>query len=578
MASISRSTNSRARRALAAALCALLLCPGALAEVPTEVPVDDVQEQSLLDAALAGAQNAEGQVTDGQAADGQLAQGQVADGTDGALVYTPAYTINMDADLCLGYVASPTVEINPLLCTERDLVSLNQLVFESVVELDENMKPVPLLADSWSKEGSVWTFTLRSGIVFHNGAPLTADEVVTSYERFVDAGSDNPYHSRVAMIRDMEALDDLTLRVRFNMSGYGALYGMTFPVIQSNTLNDSLPRGTGPYWYTEYFTGVGVRLEANPLWWKKDPEIHSIAAMNYPDIGDALQGLQTNEINILCTQSGKAAVSRKLSDLTSMDYATNNYEMLIPNLQDESPMGDIRMRQAVMYAMDRASIAENAYLGMGVQCEVPVNPAGWLYESQSAIYYYSPERALQLLMECGWKDLTGDGMLNKIDGVVLQDLTVRIITYNEGTNNIRENAADLVAAYLEQVGINATVTVYSKNRCLQRIRDYEYDLALVGVQLSEIPNLAPLLQAGGKLNMNNFRNDNMELLLAQVGSAQTEENLRSIYSQIQMLTVERLPMLGLLFRTGTVLSKRSLGGLSALRVGDMLNGVEFMTK
>ena len=101
-------------------------------------------------------------------------------------------TINMDADLRMGYVASSVGEINPLMCTERDLVSLNMLAFESVVELDDNMKPTPLLADSWTKDGSVWTFTLRSGIVFHNGAPLTAAEVVESYRRFSEASEDNP--------------------------------------------------------------------------------------------------------------------------------------------------------------------------------------------------------------------------------------------------------------------------------------------------------------------------------------------------------------------------------------------------
>ena len=542
MASGSRSTWSRFRRVLAL-LAALALLASASAE--------DLMDPTLYE---------EG---------GEIVPAEES--------YYTQPTINMDADLRLGYVASPMVEINPFTCTERDLVSLNMLVFESVVELDDQMKPVPLLADSWTHDDTTWTFTLRSGIVFHNGAPLTAAEVVSSYQRFLQSGEGNPYYSRVSLIKSMQAVDELTLQVDFNLSGYAALYGMTFPVVQSTTVNDYLPRGTGPYWYTEYYTGIGVRLEANPLWWKNDPEVHSIAALNYDNPGDALEALRTNEINILCTQSSKAAVNRKLSDLTGMDYATNNYEMLIPNLQDTSSMGDIRMRQAVMYALDRASIAENAYLGMGVQCEVPVNPASWLYESQSAIYYYSPERALQLLLDCGWKDLTGDGMLNKIDDVILKDLTVRIITYNESTNNIRENAADLVAMYLQQVGINATVKVYSKNKCLQEIRDHDYDLALVGVQLSEIPNLASLLQSGGSLNMNSFRNDNMEILLGDVGSAQTEEELRSILSQMQMLVVERLPLLGLLFRSGTVLSRRSLGGLNGLRVGDMLNGIEFMT-
>ena len=69
----------------------------------------------------------------------------------------------LSADLVVGYLASEAGEINPVHCNERDMVSLNQLVFESVVELDETQKPVPLLADSWSVEGNVWTFRIAPG-------------------------------------------------------------------------------------------------------------------------------------------------------------------------------------------------------------------------------------------------------------------------------------------------------------------------------------------------------------------------------------------------------------------------------
>ena len=122
------------------------------------------------------------------------------------------------------------------------------------------------------------------------------------------------------------------------------------------------------------------------------------------------------------------------------------------------------------------------------------------------------------------------------------------------------------------------VHVYTKQTCLQRVKDKNYDIALVGVQLSEIPNLSPMFQSGGSLNLNNFKNDNMELLIGQVSSAKTEEELKSLYSQMQRIAVERLPVLGLLFRTGTVLSTRSLAGLSGMCVSDMLNGVEFMQR
>lgn len=558
-----RSWRPRCALALLLSLCLLTGC-AALAEEPNPWIVEDGQADPAGDAAEAPA-------------DGGFADSAAQQAAEQAL--NSHAGINMDADLRLGYVAATeSQQINPFLCNERDLLSLNQLVFESVVELDDEFKPRPLLADSWTVEGKTWTFKLRDGIVFHNGAPFTSTDVVRSYEAFLSAGSTNPYYKRLSLIESMEATDTLTLTVKSKYEGYVTLYAMIFPVVQQSTINESMARGTGPYWYTQFVYGVGLRLEANPLWWKNDPEVHSIAAVNYADSGDALEALKCREINILCTQSDNASFSRNLSEYTSMDYVTNTYEMLVPNLNEDSVMSDVRIRQAVMYAIDRAALASNAYLGMGIQCEVPVNPSSWLYESQSAIYYYSPERALQLLKSCGWEDLTGDGILNQVDGVILKDLELRLVTYNESTNSIRENACNMIAEYLSKVGVKVSIEVRGRERVLRYIREGDYDIALVGVNLSEVPDLSQMFRSGGSINLNNYGNEEMKALLEQLSTAQTEAELKSLYSQIQMNVVERLPVLGMLFRTGTVLSTRSLAGLSGIRVENTLNGIEFMSK
>ena len=127
-------------------------------------------------------------LTVGAAAEGQLASdlggdlsgdytgewqddGYVDDGyvDDGSMAAQEPVSI-FDADLLIGYVAKSGATLNPFYCNEQDLVNLNQLVFESLVELDESQKPSPMLADNWTHDGTLWTFTLRSGIYFHNGA------------------------------------------------------------------------------------------------------------------------------------------------------------------------------------------------------------------------------------------------------------------------------------------------------------------------------------------------------------------------------------------------------------------------
>ena len=493
------------------------------------------------------------------------------------LVYTGSSVLNTVADLRVGCVVDEGAQLNPFVCTEQDYLNIQPLVFESVVELNDELKPVPLLADSWTLEDTTWTFKLRSGIQFHNGAMLTAEDVYQSYQQYLLAGETNPWYARLSLIKEMRVIDDTTLEVEATGTGLMTLYAMTFPVVQRDTVNDMMPRGTGPYWITEFVRGTGFRLERNPLWWKNDPEIQSVVCIRYEDTGAALTALATGEINLLSTRSNTAALTRQTSNVVSLDYATTTYEMLVPNLDESSVMSDVNMRKAVMYAIDRATLVSNAYLGMGVQCEVPVNPSSWLYESQSAVYYYSPERALQLIQQLGWEDLTGDGMMNKQDGVRLYDLELKLYTYNEPTNQIRENAANLIRLNLEKIGITVNVYVVSKARCLQRIKDHTADIALIGVNLSEIPMLNSLFESKGDLNLNNGGSEAMKTELEKAYNASDEDTLIQAMSAIQLLVTERLPVLGLLWRSGTVLATRSLSGLSGLRSGNSLNGIEFMS-
>ncbi len=486
----------------------------------------------------------------------------------------------LDADLLVGYVAASGAQVNPFLCNERDLVSMNHLVFESMVELDENQKPSPMLADNWEHEGNLWKFTLRSGITFHNGAELNAWDVQSSYDQFVamDDGY-NPYSARIRMlIKNLEAIDDRTVAVEGKYAGYITLYALTFPVVQSTTIFDDMPRGTGPFWYVRYDMDSAIRIEANPLWWQQQPALSSVTFRRYAQSGDAIEALQTNQIEMLATQNSSAAICRKLSDLTAMDYATTVYELLVPNLGADSVMSNVKVRQAVMYAIDRAMIASNSYLDMAIQSEVPIQPGTWLYESQSAQYYYSPERALQLLYDAGWKDLTGDMVLDKLDGIKLSELTVNIVTYNEDAASIRENAANQIADYLNAVGVKTTVEVLETKALKDRIKYGQYDLALIGLNFSEVPAMVGLLGTDGNMNFNNYNDSVMNSLLTQTAEAADETAMKQVYSQLQMKIVENLPVMGLLFRAGTVLSDRSLGGLEGIRVTDTFRGLQYLNE
>lgn len=482
--------------------------------------------------------------------------------------------MQQEADLTIGYVAAAGSDLHPLRGNSRDLSSINRLVFESVVDLDENLQPTPLLADRWEYDGTAWTFYLREGIVFHDGSPLTAYDVVASLEDIQMNEATSPYADRIKYIREMSALDDHTLYVVGNGVGYMTLYAMTFPVVQRYSLDSALPRGTGPYWYIRYDAYSMLRLESNPLWWKRQPSIRSINCLRYDETADALTALTTKEIDVMTTREASGALSRQLSDRTTLDYATVTWECMVPNLQS-SILSDITVREAIMYAVDRTTLADTVYLGMAQESEVPVVPGTWLHETQSTQYNYSPERAYQLLTGAGWHDSDGDGILDRIKDGMWEDLELTLVTYNEPGISIREEAAKLIAEQLGRIGMKINIETTTKTKIKTRFEGNTFDLALVGFNLSEMPDLSFLLGTGKNGNCSEYSSEDMDALLTAAKTAADADALKTAMSGIQMLVVEDLPVLGLFFRTGTVISKVNIGGLTGIRETYTYRGLEF---
>lgn len=488
-----------------------------------------------------------------------------------------AYTAPVDTrgDINIGLVLTGEAVLHPLKCVYRDMISLNGLVFESMLTLDDSHQPVGQLCDSWKNDGARYVFHIRQGVTFHNGEPLTAEDVVASYNYIKAVGASGPWYDRIATIDSMKAISSDSLGVVFTFAGMTALNAMTFPVVQRDTLDYALPMGTGPYWYISYSVNKCVRLERNPLWWKKAGAscAESIVGWRYKNTGAALQALLTGEIDTLATRSVQASLYKKLTDYHTINYTTNTYDFLVPNLK-KGPVKDVRVRRALMYAIDRTAIASTVYGGLVQESEVPVIPGSYLYETQAAIYNYSPELALQMLYDTGRSDSNSDGMLDSVVDGLLEYFTIRIITYNDSTDETRTKAAELIATQLKKIGVNVEVTTLTQDKLLKRIKDGDYDLALISVNLSADGDLTSLLRNDGKRNYSGYASTGMNDLLSRARNADTLEALTDIYSRIQLQVVEELPFLGLYFRTGTLVSRENISAMHGISECDTFAGME----
>ncbi|MGJ4848735.1 ABC transporter substrate-binding protein [Bacillota bacterium Meth-B3] len=486
----------------------------------------------------------------------------------------------VSGDLTYGVVVGDGAPINPFQNTYRDFYAVNQLVFESVMEFDERMRPTPMLAERWEVSGNDWTFTLRGDVQFHTGELLSAYDVVASYEAVLSNQS-TIWYELVQSIDRMEAQDDRTLRVRSRGGmGYMLLYAMTFPVAQRSSVALEQPSGTGPFWYMRYDTGVALRLEANPNWWRIPTDaIHSVVVRCYKSIKSAMVGLELKEVDALATDYPQASLSRSLTDRLTRDYSTQTYECIVPNLRSDI-LSDLAVRQALMYAIDRTTLGENNYAGMVQESEVPVIPGSWLYEPQATRFGYNPERAQQLLLDAGWNDLDQDGVLEKSIGGETRRLSLGLITYDRGTTVTRSEAVQAIARQLKLVGFEIITETKPLDKALSDIDKGKFDLALIGYELSATPNLAFLLASNAKNSGNYARYSSsvMDGWLHDAFVADTDEALKTAMSKVQLQVVEDLPILGLFFRAGVFISRAQLAGLKGNRQYDVLRGLATVTR
>ena len=470
-------------------------------------------------------------------------------------------------DINVGLVMGEQFDINPVRCNYQEMMNLSTQVFEGLVALDEYRMPVPQLADRWDVSGTNWEFTLRTGIQFHNGAYLTPEDVVASYEE-IKRNPKSYWYPALTHIKSMRMINENTVGVTSATKGYMTLYALTFPVMQRDSINARIPIGTGPYLISDYSEGNAIRLELSPVWWKHASDrIKSIVGLVYRSSQDAIAAMEAMEIDTIATEYPTASIGRNLSDRITLDYSTSTYECIVPNLR--SPiLQDHAVREALMHAIDRNTLAQTIYTNMVQESEVPVVPGSGLYERQAARYTYNPERALKILNDAGWvlDEASGNLLVKQIDGKPTH-FRIQLFTADRGTTSTRSEACETIKDQLRRIGIEVTIKSMSHTALDTAMKERKFDLALCAFELGDFPNLYFLLHSQGDCNYAGYNSGEMDQMLRAAYDASTEEELILNMSMIQMKCINDLPILGLFFRNGLLSSRASLDGIVSPRRG-----------
>lgn len=290
--------------------------------------------------------------------------------------------------------------------------SVNAIMFESLVEYDDDLNLVPCLAESYeiSDDALVYTFKLHQGVRFHDGEELTAEVVKTNIERVMDPDKALRQARAFSYAEELNVLDDYTLEIKLKQPYMAFLSRLeAFKIISPAALQDEsklpkTPVGTGQFRFVEWVEGDHMTVEKNPEWRKADQiQVDTITFKFVPENGTRVAMLETGEADIIYPMPNEMVSKIQLIDSIELEVRDSTVCRYVTMNQNVKPFNDVRVRQAMNYAIDKDAFIAVVKGGYGNKLNSAMSPVLPYYVAHDE-YVCNLEKAKDLLTEAGYPD------------------------------------------------------------------------------------------------------------------------------------------------------------------------------
>lgn len=451
--------------------------------------------------------------------------------------------------------------LDPVNMTSAPAATVGEHVVQRLIYMEEDGSLSPMLATSWSanEDSTVWDFEIRQGVTFHDGEPLNAAAVKANLDRFVDPDVGAAYAFLLGTVEEIEAVDEYTLRLSLSQPFAPILAHLSHsfigivspaqlaPLGPDDTFD--IPIGTGPYVMDRWSRGETIRLSVNENYWGSVPAIPNVVFNFIPEASALMVALETGEADAIMRVPPQDADRLDANPEIDVVYQDSVRSVYIGFNNLKAPFDDVRVRQALNYAVDKQAIVDSLFLGAFTVADAPIVPAVFGHASVGP-YEHNPERARELLAEAGFPD--GLSMtLHHPTGRYPLDATV----------------AEAVQDMLADVGVDATLETREWSAFLsftaQPPDQADYDAYMLGwgtVTLDADYGIYALLHSRQwNPNGNNrgfYRNDRVDELLDEA-RVETDRNRREeMYAEVNRLIWDDAPWI-FLYNQGQINAVRT---------------------
>jgi ABC-type dipeptide/oligopeptide/nickel transport system permease component/ABC-type transport system substrate-binding protein len=329
---------------------------------------------------------------------------------------------------------------------------------------------LPKLASSWdvSDDGLTYTFHLERGVRFHDGSAFDAAVVKYSLDRARAPESVNPQKSRLAKIRAVDIVDPYTVRVLLNRRSGGLLQSLAWGAFvmvspQSAEANAVQPIGTGPFRFSEWRRGDSVTLVRNTDYWGRPAELAEVAFKFISDPTAAYAALMAGDVDAFSNYPAPESFLQFAADPRFAVFAgTTEMETVLALNHRVPPLGDLSVRRAISYALDRGAIIDGAMYGYGTPIGSHFPPRNPAYVDLTGVYPHDVAKAKALLATAGY----AHGFS---------------VTLKLPPPSYARRGGEIVAAELAQIGIRVAIENLEWAQWLDQVfTRHDFDMSIVG--------------------------------------------------------------------------------------------------
>jgi len=360
----------------------------------------------------------------------------------------PALTGTLRLDT-ISEIESP----HPYFSSQLVGISVRLNVFDSLVERDWDGKIVPGLAESWNVvDDKTIDFKLRSGVKFHNGQDVTANDVKASMDHMLDPSIKAPSTSVFAAVKEAQVLAPMSVRLVLSKTDARIfdVLANNFSVLPGQYLKDvgvdgfaKKPIGSGPFMFVEWVKDDHLTLEANPNYWdgsyKGKPQVKTVILRPVTDPATRLADLRSGAADMIMDVPSDQVPALKSGGFTVVEKDTTQHDYIYIDTTKDTPLKIKEVRQALNYSVDKDSIVQSLIGGFGRPLAGPLSPLLLGYNSDVKPYAFDSAKAKALLATAG----VPDGFSVDMDM----------------TSSLPSSLAEAVVAELGDVGIKVKLNI-----------------------------------------------------------------------------------------------------------------------